>query len=224
MNTCCPDSGWVVTMALGVLAYLVGAIPFGLLISRARGVNIRKVGSGNIGATNVFRSVSKTLGILTFAADALKGWGPAWGFPGLAAVLCGAPVPEWLGLAFAALAIAGHTWPVYLRFRGGKGVATSTGALIGIAPAATGIGLLCWIAVFAASRYVSLASIAAALAVAGAAWVLYRGWGMELPVALTLLAALIIGRHKANIQRLLAGTEHRFSKKKAAASGPGESR
>jgi glycerol-3-phosphate acyltransferase PlsY len=209
---------WVI--GFGVLSYLVGAIPFGLLISRAKGVDIRKVGSGNIGATNVFRSVSKTLGILTFVADALKGWGPAWVFPLVVAKVSGAACPGGLGLAYGALAIVGHTWPVYLGFKGGKGVATSAGALIGIAPAATGVGLLCWVVVFASSRYVSLASIVAAVTVAGAAWVMYRGAGLGLPVALTVLSALIVWRHKANIRRLLDGTEHRFSKKKSAEADP----
>lgn len=218
VNTCCP--GWITmeTAVLGLLAYLVGAVPFGLLFSRAKGVDIRKVGSGNIGATNVFRSVSKTLGILTFVADALKGWVPAWVFPLVAARLTGADAPDGLGLCYAALAIAGHTWPVYLKFKGGKGVATSAGALIGIAPASTGTGLLVWIFVFALSRYVSLASIVAAALVAGSAWVFYREQGPGLPVALTLLAALIVWRHKANIQRLLNGTEHRFSRKKTGAA------
>ncbi len=201
----------------GLCAYLVGAIPFGLLLARLKGVDIRNVGSGNIGATNVFRSVSKTLGILTFLADALKGWVPAWIFPRLAEGLTGVAVPDWLGLCYAALAIAGHTWPVYLKFKGGKGVATSAGALIGIAPAATGIGLLCWIVVFILSRYVSVASILAAVSVAGSAWFLYREEGLGLPVALTVLAALIVWRHKANIQRLRNGTEHRFDRKKSAA-------
>lgn len=212
---CCGQSGWVI--GFGVVAYLVGAIPFGLLISRAKGVDIRKVGSGNIGATNVFRAVSKPLGILTFVADALKGWVPAWVFPLVVARVVEAGVPGELGLAYGALAIMGHTWPVYLGFKGGKGVATSAGALIGIAPAATGVGLLCWVLVFAVSRYVSLASMVAAATVAVAAWVMYRGAGLGLPVALTVLSALIVWRHKANIRRLLDGTEHRFSKKKSAA-------
>jgi len=218
MNCCC--QGWILAGVIGFggLAYLVGAIPFGLLISRAKGVDIRKVGSGNIGATNVFRSVSKMLGVLTFFADALKGWVPAWVFPMLVVKLSGADVPVELGLAYAALAIMGHTWPVYLGFKGGKGVATSAGALIGIAPAATGIGLLCWAVVFAVSRYVSLASIVATVVVAGSAWVIYRDQGLALPVALTVLAALIVWRHKANIQRLMNGTEHRFSKKTPAAT------
>lgn len=210
--------GWLSAgvIGFGVLAYLVGAIPFGMLIARAKGVDIRKVGSGNIGATNVFRSVSKTLGVLTFIADALKGWVPAWIFPIVVANLFGTTCPAGLGLAYAALAIMGHTWPVYIGFKGGKGVATSAGALIGIAPVETGVGLLCWVVVFAVSRYVSLASIVAVVTVAVFAWMRDRGQGLGLPVALTALALLIVWRHKGNIQRLLNGTEHRFSKKKKA--------
>jgi glycerol-3-phosphate acyltransferase PlsY len=207
----------VSVIGFGVLAYLIGAIPFGLLVSRAKGVDIRKVGSGNIGATNVFRSVSKTLGIITFTAVALKGWVPAWIFPMVVARLGGADVPGWLGLAYAALAIMGHTWPVYLGFKGGKGVATSAGALIGIAPLETGVGLLCWVVVFAVSRYVSLASIVAVVLVAGLTWARSGGKGLVLPVAMTALAALIIWRHKSNIQRLMNGTEHRFVRKKPEA-------
>ena len=118
-----------------------------------------------------------------------------------------------LAVAYATLAIVGHTWPVYLKFKGGKGVATSAGALIGIAPAAVGVGLLVWIVLMAVSRYVSVASIGAAAAVPIAAWVFYRGQGLTVPVALTVLATLIVWRHRGNIQRLRAGTEHRFGKK-----------
>ena len=126
----------------GILAYLLGAIPFGLLIARARGVDIRAVGSGNIGATNVFRAVGKGWGILAFACDALKGFIPVSVFPLLAKTLGAFDGDAVLPLVCACLAIAGHNWPVYLRFKGGKGVATSVGALIGLAPVAAGIGLL----------------------------------------------------------------------------------
>ena len=130
---------WATVAGLGLASYLIGAVPFGLLVARLKGVDITKVGSGNIGATNVFRSVSKPLGILTFVLDALKGWGPAWFFPRLVqggdAITAAGPA---LAVAYATLAIVGHTWPVYLKFKGGKGVATSAGALIGIAPAAVG--------------------------------------------------------------------------------------
>ena len=214
MNCECLSHANVLAACFGLLAYLVGAIPNGFLLARVKGVDIRKVGSGNIGATNVFRSVSKTLGILTFIADAVKGLVPALVFPMLAAWISGVNPPAWLGLVYAALAIVGHTWPIYLGFKGGKGVATSAGALIGLAPLATGIGFVVWILFFVTSRYVSVASIAAAAAVPAAAWWLYRDNGAALPVFLTVLGAVIILRHKANIQRLATGAEHRFEFKK----------
>ena len=203
-----------VVSGLAALAYLLGAIPNGFLIAKAKGIDIRKVGSGNIGATNVYRSVSKTLGILTFALDAVKGAVPALVFPVLVTHCSNAPAPTWLSLLFGGLAIAGHTWPVYLKFKGGKGVATSAGALIGIAPGATGIGVLCWFVALVGTRYMSVASIVAAIAVPAAGWWLYRGQGIALPVALTLLGALIIWRHKGNIERLMKGAENRFEFKK----------
>lgn len=203
----------------GVLAYLLGAIPFSLLIARAKGVDIRAVGSGNIGATNVFRALGKGWGILAFTCDALKGYISAsvlpllaktlWAFDGSAVVL---------PLVCACLAIAGHNWPVYLRFKGGKGVATGMGALIGLAPLAAGAGLLTWTLVFVATRYVSVASIAAAIIVAGAVWFFYAQTGILLPVVLTALCGLVIGRHKSNIQRLFHGSENRFEFKKKPAN------
>jgi len=197
-----------------VLAYLLGAIPNGFLIAKAKGIDIRTVGSGNIGATNVYRAVSKKLGLLTFALDAVKGAVPALLFPKLVTLLSGVATPAWLPLVFGGLAIVGHTWPVYLRFKGGKGVATSAGALIGIAPGAMGIGLLSWILVLVTTRYMSTASIVGALAVPLSGWWLYRGQGIALPLTLTALAVLIVWRHKGNIQRLMDGTENRFEFKK----------
>ena len=195
--------------ALAILAaYLLGAVPFGLLIAKSRGVDIRQVGSKNIGATNVLRSVGKPWGILTFACDALKGYLPAAWFPTLAGSAAG-----WLGMACALAAILGHNFPVYLRFKGGKGVATSAGALLGLAPAAMGIGVVVWAALLFAFRYVSLASIVAAAVVPAAGWWLYRATPL-LPGFLTALGVLVIVRHRANIQRLLAGTENRFGRKK----------
>lgn len=195
-------------------AYLLGAIPNGLLIARLKGIDIRTVGSGNIGATNVFRSVGRGWGILTFALDALKGLIPAWGFPLLWARMTGQPANPDFGILFGVAAIAGHNWPVYLGFKGGKGVATSAGVLIGIAPAAVLVGAVCWGLVCFLSRYVSLASIAAAVAVPVAGWFLYRpSRGLLLPGVLALLGLVIIVRHKANIQRLLKGTENRFGRK-----------
>lgn len=194
----------------GILAYLLGAVPFGLLIARAKGVDIRTVGSGNIGATNVFRTLGKGWGILAFTCDALKGFVPASVFPFLAKTLWTFDGHAVLPLVCACLAIAGHNWSVYLRFKGGKGVATSVGALIGLAPMAAGVGLLTWALVFVATRYVSLASIAASITVAGSVWIFYGQKGILLPVVLTALCALVILRHKSNIQRLLHGTENQF--------------
>jgi len=192
-------------------SYLLGAVPFAFLIGRLRGVDIRTAGSGNVGATNVFRCVGKAWGILCFFCDAAKGFVPAFFFPSLAVRLEPRLPLELLGILCAAAAIAGHNWPVYLRFKGGKGVATSAGALLGIAWQAVGIGLLAWILVFAAGRYVSVASLAAAVVVAAAAWFLRAtGSSLLLPIALTLLAALITIRHRGNIRRLVQGTEHRW--------------
>ena len=191
-------------------AYLLGSIPIGLLLARAKGVDIRTVGSGNIGATNVFRSVSKTLGILTFVGDALKGFVPAFVFPILGQRLAGTFQGSEIGVLCGFAAIAGHNWPVFLRFKGGKGIATSAGVLLGIAPAAVGIGLAAWILLFVISRYVSVASIGAALAVPAASWIMYLPRGLLLPSVLTLLGLIAVWRHKSNIQRLLNGTEHRF--------------
>lgn len=201
--------------ALLILAsYLLGAVPFGLLVARAKGVDIRNVGSKNIGATNVLRSVGKPWGILTFALDALKGFAPAFLFPMLGKVCCPDFQPlENLGLWCGIAAILGHNFPVYLGFKGGKGVATSAGVLIGVAPLAALIGLATWAVFFFTTRYVSLASIAAVAATCAAGWVLHVKHGLVVPIVLTLLAALIIWRHRANIQRLIAGTEHRFVKK-----------
>jgi glycerol-3-phosphate acyltransferase PlsY len=193
-------------------AYLLGAVPFAFLIGRLRGVDIRKVGSGNVGATNVFRTVGKPWGIAAFVLDAAKGFVPAFLFPKAMAAMTGAEAHrEVWALVFMALAIAGHNWPVYLGFRGGKGVATSAGGLLGAAPAAVGVGAAAWVAVFGLGRYVSLASIVTAIVVAASAWIFYGAQEVVRPVAITVLAAVIILRHRSNIQRLRAGTEHRFT-------------
>jgi glycerol-3-phosphate acyltransferase PlsY len=204
------------TLAAG--AYLLGAVPFGLLIGLARGVDIRKTGSRNIGATNVFRAVGKGWGVLAFTCDALKGLLPAVLCPLLLRAWTGAAPAQGAALLFGAAAIAGHNWPVYLGFRGGKGIATSAGALIGIAPLPLAVGAAIWLAVFLLGRYVSLASIAAAVAMPAAAWLLPRAdGGWLLPAALTALGALAILRHRPNITRLMRGTEHRFEFRRAGA-------
>jgi len=191
---------------LTIIAYLLGAIPFGLLVAKLHGVDIRSKGSGNIGATNVLRVIGKGWGIFTFVLDALKGFIPAFVFPRLANL-----DNEW-GVLFVLAAIIGHTFPVYLKFKGGKGVATSAGMLTGVALLPVGVGLLCWIICMAIWRYVSLASIVACAASAVTVWVVDKG--LVVNIALTVLSALIIWLHRANIKRLLNGTENRFGKKK----------
>lgn len=206
-------------------AYLLGAVPFGLLVGFARGIDVRTVGSKNIGATNVLRSVGKPWGILTFVLDALKGFVPAFLFP----VIGKCCIPDFqplenLGLWCGTAAILGHNFPVYLGFKGGKGVATSAGALLGIAPLAALVGLGTWVVIFFTTRYVSLGSILAAATTCAAGWWFHLKNGLVVPIALTVLAILIIWRHRANIQRLIAGTEHRFEKKKKPADAGLETR
>ena len=190
-------------------AYLLGSIPNGLLIARLKGIDLQKVGSGNIGATNVFRCVGKSWGIAAFVLDAVKGFVPAFVFPRLMEA-----APPWLGLACGLAAVAGHNWPIWLKFKGGKGVSTSAGMLLGIAPAAVGIGFAVFAVVVALSRIVSLGSILAAIAVAGAGVGLYGADNRLLAVALIAMGALVVLKHRANVGRLLKGTEPRIVGKK----------
>lgn len=193
---------------LPLLSYLLGAVPFGLLLARSRGLDIRTLGSGNIGATNVWRQLGRNWGLATFALDVMKGYLPAAGFPVLAAGWLGfSGSADLLGLGCGVAAIAGHNWPIYLKFRGGKGVATSAGVLLGVAPAAVGVGLAVWVLLFFTTHYVSLASMSAGLTVAAAGWVFYGDAPRALPVTLTLLALIVIWRHRANIRRLRQGKE-----------------
>lgn len=200
----------VVISLLALGAYLLGAVPFGFLIGRVRGVDIRRVGSGNIGATNVFRTIGTPWGALSLLCDALKGLVPTLLFPLVVAGLCDVDPGRGLALLYGCLAVVGHNWPVYLKFKGGKGIATTAGALIGIAPAALGLGLAAWVTMFAASRYVSLASIVAAIVIPAAAWWLYADAGMLVPTALTVLGCVAVLRHRPNIARLAKGTENRI--------------
>ncbi len=199
---------------LTIIAYLFGAIPFGLLVAKSRGVDIREQGSGNIGATNVFRVLGKGLGIFTFVLDALKGFIPAFVFPMIGNLDGDYSDYGDYGVLFGLVAILGHSFPVYLKFKGGKGVATSAGMLLGVAPAAVGIGFLVWIICLLLSRIVSLASILAALAVGISVWFLKES--RIVCIALSILALLVIWLHRANIKRLMNGTENRFGKKKDA--------
>lgn len=185
-----------------VLAYLIGAIPVGFLVARiAGGVDIRSAGSGNIGATNVLRTLGKLPAIVTLLGDIAKGYAAVW----VAARL--GPAAGWAS-AGAVLAIVGNCWSVFLRFHGGKGVATSFGAFLALAPWATAPLALVWIVVTASFRYVSLSSILVCLGLPLGVLALGYGW----PAAAAALAAavIIVGRHHENIRRLLSGTERRL--------------
>ncbi len=196
-------------IALG--AFLLGSIPTGFLVARAKRVDIRQHGSGNIGATNVFRTLGKPLGILVFVLDALKGYAAVW----LAHRFGDASA--WTGIMAAVAAIAGHNYTPWLGFKGGKGIATSAGVLLALMAWAVLAIAVVWLLVFQISRYVSLASIcaAAALPVAVAAlW--FAGCGGNGPLLgfSLVISALAIWRHRSNMERLRAGTESRFERKK----------
>jgi glycerol-3-phosphate acyltransferase PlsY len=218
-----------VFLLIAVLSYLLGSIPFGLILVRIfRGQDVRQTGSGNIGATNVLRT-SPALGLLTLLLDALKGstavmvalvlsqkeilgwaytnvpWWPDHPWSALS------PVVAVRAAAAALFAVHGHIFPLWLKFRGGKGVATALGSLAWLAPKATLVTLGVFVAVVIAFRYVSLGSIVAVALFPLLAWLL-RDYG-EAPQVLGFMAVtslLIIARHHENIRRLLAGTEPRF--------------
>ncbi|MCS7049380.1 MAG: glycerol-3-phosphate 1-O-acyltransferase PlsY [Verrucomicrobiae bacterium] len=191
------------------VAYLLGSIPTGYLWGRVRGIDIRTIGSGNIGATNVMRALGKGPGIAVLALDALKGWLPVFVAPRLSPELDRVV----LQIITCVAVIAGHNWTCWLRFRGGKGIATSAGALLAFLPGPLLCGLAVWLVVFGIGRYVSLASICAAMTIPPATWWLTRD-GM-LTLFTTVLAAVAIYKHRSNIQRLLAGTENRVGRKPA---------
>jgi glycerol-3-phosphate acyltransferase PlsY len=194
-----------------ILAYLLGSIPTGYLMAKARGVDIRAVGSGNIGATNVFRALGKVPGTITLLVDCAKGVVAVLAVPLLGARLFSVERGGVLPIVCALAVILGHNYTCWLRFKGGKGIATSAGAVLGLAPLAVLICLVVWLAVFGVWRYVSLASIAAAAALPIAVLVTKQvGLLFYLAVALLVLA---IWRHRSNIQRLLNGTENRFTRK-----------
>ena len=195
-------------------AYLVGGIPFGFLIGKMRGVDVRTVGSKNIGATNVFRTVGKKWGVLAFACDVLKGLIPTllakqWALdPELP------PDGSWFPLVVGVMCVVGHMLTPYMKFRGGKGVATAFGMLLGLAPALVGMAFALFAVVFALSHYISLGSISAAAFLMVAVWFPMlgpEGW-RTLPqcVLVTLMAAFVIFKHRANIGRLISGTESKI--------------
>lgn len=210
---------------IAATGYLLGSIPFGLLAGRAKGIDIRQHGSGNIGATNVFRTLGKTWGILVFVCDFSKGAGAVCAgiWIGTHAIdFAGGSVirltPATAGILSGMSAILGHNFPVWLKFKGGKGIATSAGVLVALMPWATLVCFVVWALVFFASRYVSLASVVAAAALPAAVWALMTlTHAGDWPVFFfsIVIATLAIWRHRPNIQRLIAGTESRFGKSKS---------
>ena len=214
-----PIVGYILVV---VIAYLLGSIPTGFLVAKAKGVDIRTVGSGNIGATNVFRILGKPAGVFVLLADAAKGWlavfvvaklVAGWSFPD-----AGPLSIEWFRLCAGIAAILGHNYTCWLHFKGGKGIATSAGVLVALVLGPLLIILGIWIVVFALTRYVSLASICASFALPFAAWVV--GDNLALIIVTAALGVLAIYKHRANIQRLIKGTEHRMDFKKPAPSAP----
>jgi len=208
-------------------AYLLGSIPFGLLIAKAHGKDLRSIGSGNIGATNVSRALGRKWAYLCFVLDALKGMVPMLVTLSLTKPLSTPSQTEkvillWLWLAVGCAAILGHIFPIYLKFKGGKGVTTSFGVALGLWPYYTICALFAiaiWIVVVLIWRYVSLASIAASVTfplVLILAIILTPGWDFvnlwPLLIAATAIPLMVIIRHRENIKRLFAGTESRILK------------
>jgi glycerol-3-phosphate acyltransferase PlsY len=208
----------MLTFAVVVIgSYLLGSIPAGYLAGQIAGIDIRKSGSGNIGATNVTRALGKRYGYPVFAVDFLKGFGavkisiwiathvrPEWSSP------------EMFGILAAISSVIGHSFPVWLSFKGGKGVATSMGALFGLMPFVALIAVAVWVITFEMTRYVSVASMTAALAVPISILILVplkQTSGAALLYFSICLAALVIFRHRSNLCRLVRGTEPRFKRK-----------
>ncbi|MBN2131924.1 MAG: glycerol-3-phosphate 1-O-acyltransferase PlsY [Sedimentisphaerales bacterium] len=213
-----------------VIAYLVGAIPFGPIIARLHGKDLRTIGSGNTGATNLARACGRKWGYLCFGLDVLKGTLPVAGVRVVAATVLetesAVPSPAFLALwlAVGVAAILGHVFPIYLKFKGGKGVSTSFGVGLGLWPYFTIgalVALASWVALVLIWRYVSLASIGASitfpvtLLVAMAvkpAWELTNLWPLQ--IAAIAIPLLVIVRHRENIKRLASGTESKIRSKK----------
>lgn len=211
---------WLVYVVVLVAGYLLGSLPTGYLVARARGVDIRGQGSGNIGATNVFRVLGRPAGTLVMVVDVLKGVLASAGVPRLAlAVLAGSGADfELARILGGVAAVLGHNYTCWLGFKGGKGVATTGGVLLGLIPGAFAFSAATWLIVFGLSRYVSLASLAAAVSLPVGVW--FTGGSRLMIAVIGGLGLLAIVKHRSNIRRLLNGTEHRFQRKPAAPVPP----
>jgi acyl phosphate:glycerol-3-phosphate acyltransferase len=204
-----PIVGYILTAVLG---YFLGSIPSGFIMAKTRGVDIRAIGSGNIGATNVFRALGTPAGVVVLLVDALKGWLAValianlmcdWAYPAASG-----QAREWFRIVAGLAAVLGHNYTCWLYFKGGKGIATSAGVLVALVPWALLIIFGVWIIVFGLSRYVSLASIAASATLPLATWL--TGCSSTLIIITTVMTALAICKHIPNIRRLLQGTENQI--------------
>ena len=208
---------WFLALAVCCLGYLFGSFPSGYFSGRIAGVDVRSVGSGNIGATNVLRVLGKRWGYTVFFVDAFKGFVAVRLAFFLAEHLTFARThAAYFAILAAVMCVVGHTCPIWLGFKGGKGVATSAGAVFGLMPLAAVIIFLVWVVVFEITRYVSLASLVAALALPATVallihWEIIEGAGLL--YFSTVLAILVVWRHRSNFSRLLKGTEQRFTRK-----------
>ncbi len=188
-----------------IAAYLIGSIAFGILMSKAFGLpDPRTVGSGNPGATNVARSGKKLPAILTLLGDAFKGWFPVW-------LALQSNMLMWVVAGVGLAVFFGHLYPIYHRFKGGKGVATALGVMLAISPLLGLAALFTWMIVFAISRYSSLGAIVAAALSPVYAWFLLSAY-KDYIITVTVMSVFLIWRHRTNIQKLLAGTESGFKK------------
>ena len=207
----------LLTFLVLAVGYLFGSIPHGYLAGRVAGIDVRQHGSGNIGATNVLRVLGKKFGFAVFLLDALKGFVAVRITLLLASrVAGGAEYAEFFAILAAAVCVFGHSFPVWLGFKGGKGVATSAGAIFGVMPIAAIAIFFVWLLVSQITRYVSVASVTAALALPLVVAVLVRSGrtqGMVLLYFSIAMTALVVWRHRSNLTRLRAGTEQRFTRK-----------
>ena len=211
---------------VAVAAYLLGSIPTGFLVARAKGIDIRTVGSGNIGATNAMRVVGKPAGIFVLLVDCAKGYAACFvgkeiclffsSFDLISSI--GVPVEDLIPITqfeivAGIFAVLGHNFPCWLKFKGGKGIATSAGVYLALSPWAVLVALVVFILALLVTRYVSVGSISAAVALPATVWIL-PPHNLLLGVVTTVLGVLAIYKHKGNLQRLVAGTENRLQFKK----------
>jgi len=206
---------------IALAAYLLGSIPTGYLAGRARGIDIRTVGSGNMGATNVFRTLGKTAGVIVLVVDGLKGYAACaflaprvfnWFAPNF--YVEPIELEERFKIIAGIAVVLGHNFTCWLKFKGGKGIATSAGVYFALAPLAVSIALAAFILAVLLTRYVSIGSIAAAIALPTAVWCLPKN-NLLLEIVTTALGLMAIYKHKSNIKRLMAGTESRLGKRTA---------